>query len=429
MKKIAFSLTLLLVVITIFYHTSDRAVLNSPDYEQYLTAVHFEKQQSELRDQINFWEKKLQAQLNNAVYQQKLAGLYTTQFRLSGDIGSIHRSDSLLQLLHDRFPGNVSVLQSLSTNAVTRHAFLEAESFIRKAYHLGEDKFASALLLTDIFLERGKLAEAGAELQNIDATTHFDYLVRAVKAQDQQGNLGEAIASMEQAAAIARSSGNRPLTNWALSNLADLYGHDGQIRRSYQGYLQALSYNPADFHSLKGIAWIAFSHDKDTKEARRILTFLKSVHQVPDYDLLLAELAAFEENKPLEEQHLQQFADQAARSVYGNMYKRYLCLYLSDHQKDLDKALQIAEEEIEERPHPLSYDLLAWVYFQSGDTRKALQIMNDHVLGRSEEPVILYHAGIILKDTGNDQDAKPYLLAAREAAFELGPLAMKELEE
>ena len=56
-----------------------------------------------------------------------------------------------------------------------------------------------------------------------------------------------------------------------------------------------------------------------------------------------------------------------------------------------EKALAIAQKEIKNRPTPLSYDLLAYVYYQKGDYKKALDIANTHVTNQTSEPVAQYH--------------------------------------
>ena len=91
--------------------------------------------------------------------------------------------------------------------------------------------------------------------------------------------------------------------------------------------------------------------------------------------------------------------------------------------------MAIAKAEIEERPHPMSYDLMAWVSFQNGDLKTAVEITKNHVLGQTSEPVALFHSGIILKEAGQYDKAEKYLEEALEAAFELGPVATEEIKQ
>ena len=427
MKKTTFLFSIILAAIisAAFYFQSEKPIVNPTDYEVYLKKENLEKEISKRSGEINFWQNKLINTPDNFVYEKKLAGLFANRFKLSGEPHDLFLSDSLFKNINQRIPGQVGILQSLTANAITQHKFREAEKYIKQAYEIGEKRFISSLMFVDVLLERGQIFSADQYLRDIAAGYHFDYLIRDVKFQDQKGDLEKAIQQMEKALSIAKASGNEDIINWSLSNLADMYGHDGRIKKSYDTYLEALSHNPADLHSIKGIAWVAFSHEKNTAEAKRILNFLKSIHPVPDYDLLLAEIATFENDEKLAVQYQQQFITKASKSIYGNMYKSYICELTSD----TPNAVAIAKAEIEERPHPMSYDLLAWANFQNGNFKKALEITENHVLQKTSEPVALYHSGIILKAASQFEKAEKYLDEALEAAYELGPVVAQEIEQ
>lgn len=429
MKKLSMFLALCLTTFSVFFYSSRfTPIVKATDYEQFLTSDHLAKAQDENTRQIEFWKNKLARDSGNFVYQKKLSSLYASAFKITGDITLLHRSDSLLHHINTWIPGQVGVLQSMAVNAITRHAFREAEKYINEACEIGDQKFVSTLIKTDVLLERGGLMQANQLLRDIESKEHFDYLIRAVKLYDQSGDLDKAIQNMERAALVAKASGKPGLVNWSLSNLGDMYGHDGRIEKSYQAYLEALTYNSADLHSLKGIAWIAFSHDKNTKEAARILSFLQSAHPVPDYDLLLADLAAFAGDTEKANQYEQNFISKASQAKYGNMYKSYLCLLNSVDKASNSKAMKMAQQEVMERPHPMSYHLLAWSTFKKGYQNAAVDILNRYVIDQTEEPEALYHTGIIFKESGYKKEARKYLKAALDASFELGPLVTADIK-
>lgn len=425
MKNILVSTLTLGVIAVLCCFPRNTPVVNSADYEIYLNKTHFEKAQHKLDAQIAFWENKLQAAPENFVYQNKLAGLFSADFKLTGKVRQLHRSDSLLLLINSRIPDQHNVLYNLAANAITKHAFRQAEAYSAQMYRTGEKKFISALLRTDVYLERGNFSDAAFLLNTVASENHFDYLIRKVKVLDQQGNLCQAISVMEKAARLAATSGSDALQNWSLSNLADMYGHYGNIDKSYQTYLQALQFNPADFHALKGIAWIAYAQDKNLAEAKRILNFLRALHPVPDYDLLLADIAEFEKNPVAASNHQRAFVRQADLPEYGNMYKRYICALESTAP---ERALEIAIAEVAERPHPVSYAFLAWSMYRNGNDSGALEMLKKHVMQQTEEPDALFFAGVILKETGHKKEAEAYLKQASEAGFELGPVMESQIK-
>jgi tetratricopeptide (TPR) repeat protein len=316
-------------------------------------------------------------------------------------------------------------LHSLASNAITQHQFRDAEQYLKDALAVGEKQFVSTLLLTDVQLERGQRMAAKQNLKQIASAQHFDYLIRAMKYEDEVDNLDGAIQYMEQAAAKAEKTGNAAILNWSYSNLADMYGHAGRIKKSYQTYLKALSYNPADLHSLKGIAWVAFSHDHNTTEAKRILTTLKELHPIPDYDLLLAEIATYEQKPEQAQAYENAFVQKASNPLYGKMYQTYL----TELDAKSQQARIMAEAEVADRPHPVLYDLLAWTEYQNGNTKTAIDLLERHVLEQTGEPIAAYHAGIVFKANGQEKEAKKYLKQAQDAAFELGPVLSMEVNK
>ena len=178
MKKLVFIIAACLAFAGIIYVFQNRPVANTADFAPYLNKQHFEAARKTAINQIRFWENKLSANPGNYVYQKQLAGLYAADFKLSGDIRQLKRSDSLLHLVNERIPNQVDVLMRLAANAITRHAFREAENYAMQAYRTGEKKFNTSLLRTDVHLERGDFSTAEMLLKDIASDSHFDYLIR-----------------------------------------------------------------------------------------------------------------------------------------------------------------------------------------------------------------------------------------------------------
>lgn len=424
MKKIFFVSISVFVLMALYFFQERKCVVQSTDYEQFISGEYFKKNKKGINSQIDFWENKLIENPQNFVFEKKLASVLSADFKSTGNVESLSKSDSILSLVNKRIPNQVGVLHTLASNAIARHAFREAEIFLKEAENIGEEKFATSLMLADVHMERGDLFSANYLLKDIASVSHFDYLIREMKMHDEKGDLESAINSMEKAAALAKASGRKELINWSLSNLGDMYGHDGRIQKSYESYLEALSFNPADLHSLKGIAWVAFSHDQNFSEAKRILNHLKSIHPMPDYDLMLADIYEMEGDFINSKRHKNIFEKKAANPAYGNMYRTYL----GELKSETTEAISIAEAEVEERPHTMSYDLLAWSYFQNGKLEKASAILKRKVINQTSEPAALYHAGLIFKAIGEKSEAKKYLSEALDAKFELGPLIAMEIE-
>ena len=231
----------------------------------------------------------------------------------------------------------------------------------------------------------------------------FAYLIRKAKLKDHEGLLDSAIVCMEKA--YQRIKGNKALSQWTLSNLADMYGHAGRIEDSYDLYLEVLKDNPKDDYALKGIAWIALSHDLNTEAAKTIINELAVRKRMPEAHLMLAEIAELDGNQMEKADQLKKFKSLVSLPEYKNMYHKYLATLEADEFQNPTAAVSIAQAEIANRPTPQSYDLLAWAYYHQNNFREALSIATRQVENQTFEPEAFYHLGIIYQANGNNEKA------------------------
>lgn len=404
--------------------TSIKPITCASDYEKYMNIISADSMHSlqHIETEIDFWSKRLKKNPGDAVSQVSLAGLYSARFKAGGNIRDIHTSDSLYTVANRLFKtSSSSVYRSLASNCVTQHKFQQARLYLDTALMMGDDLYLTLLMRCDVALELGDLFMAQEALKHIADKNNFEYLIRQAKLMDHSGDLNGAIKKMEAATQKAFESKKDVLYLWAQSNLGDMYGHANRFRESYQCYLDVLQKKPDYLYALKGVAWLAFSHDMNTGEAKRILNYLSRIHPVPDYDLLLAEIAAYEKDKITEENLQDRFLTSVSDRQYGDMYNKYIFYLAIDKKNDPGEALRIAEKEVSNRPTSQSYDLLAWAYYHMGKNDDALKIAETHVENRNYEPEALYHLGMIYANAGKIKKAKHYIREAESSAFELGP--------
>jgi tetratricopeptide (TPR) repeat protein len=226
---------------------------------------------------------------------------------------------------------------------------------------------------------------------------------------------------MEMAKQKAENSKNSALMLWSYTNIADYYGHAGKIKESYDYYLKSLQLDPRSAYAKKGIAWIVFSHEKNPEEALRILDSVTKNYSAPDYYLLKSEIAAFQKNELESLANLDKYYMAMQNPSYGDMYNAYNASLYLEQTGQYEKALMIAEKEVENRPTPHSYDLLAYGYLKIGKKDKALQVVEDYIEGKTFEPNILYHAAEIYKANGRMSKVVELKKELSGAAYELGP--------
>ena len=396
-------------------------ITSQKDYDKYLE-IKDNKSRDFVQGEIDFWEKKFNAAPNQILYLSLLASNYSKLFENTGNVKYLYKAEELLLESNETYKYSiVATIRSLARNYISQHRFKEALVLANKALANGEGMKETQKLLFDINMELGNYSQAEENLTAINDSSDFDYLIRVSKWNDHLGDLNTAISLMEKAKDIAILNNNKYLQIWTYSNLGDLNGHAGNIQKSYDYYLKTLELEPNNSYALKGIAWIAFSHERNTVEAKRIIDKISKRHHTPDFYLLKAQIAEFENNTDAKNKNLTAYFQMLDSINYGAMYNKYNALIFADDKKTASRALEIAKIEVAHRPTPDSYDLLAWSYYNLGDAKKALEIAEKHVVGKSFEPKLNYHLATIYKANNKSAKIAPIKEELLNSIYELGP--------
>lgn len=419
MKKL---LTLALASLCLACGNLQKEIVLEKDYQPYLINTPNTKL-NQAKEELSFWTKKYEAAPNQVPYLSKIAAAEGSIFENTGDVNYlISAGNHLEEAVEMSNRQSAGILRSLSRNYISQHKFKEAKSVLMEAFELGENKNATEKMIFDVALELGEYDLAKEKLNAIADEGDFDYLIRLAKWEDTSGNLEEAIFDLELALQKAEELKSEELKLWAFSNIADFYGHNGEIEKSYKHYLKALEINPHYYYSLKGIAWIAFSHEKNANKANSILDYIITNHQAPDYHLLKAEIAAFEGNEEVEASQKAQFYAKLKAHDYGDMYNKYLVL------ENPAESLSIAKKEIDNRPTPESYNLYAWALLNTGDKEEALSIAQEFIEGKTSEPEAYFHLAQIYKANGLFGDVDSLKSMLMESTYELGPNSISKIK-
>jgi tetratricopeptide (TPR) repeat protein len=418
-----------LLLLCIVCSCSHEQLVQPADYDRYLTPAHLDQRVSEAQKEINFWQKRLARDTGNFLDLLQLGYNHLGLFKLKGDLVRLKTADSLIESasakLNQQHP---EILQAIAQVAITQHQFRKAVQYNNAALHMNGSRYTHALLAFDGDMEIGQFTEASQHLSRFSDKESFDYLIRKAKYQDHLGNLEGAIELMKAACRKIEPAKNKSLDCWVLSNLADMYGHAGEPDKAYQTYLEVLRKEPAYIYALKGIAWLAYAHDKNTTEAKRILQFITRHTNTPELYLTLAEIAAFENNPSEHKKYTLQFCSIVDDPAYGAMYNKYLIDIYAQDPAMISKALTLAQQEVAARPTPETYTWLAWVYYQQGQFQKAYDTYVMYVKGRSFEPEALFKGGFILLAANKKAEARKLFLSCMESSLELGPVSISHVE-
>jgi tetratricopeptide (TPR) repeat protein len=427
MKKIILLITGSLILLSSC--RNDHPIANPTDYNMFLQDGLMKEQVNKINREISFWKNRLRADTGSFVNMAELASYQLRLFKTTGNIASLQAGDSLLKRSSAKLNHtNPELLYALSQTCVTRHQFIQSASYISSAEKAKGDFYTIRLLQFDTNMELGYFGKACKNLESLSDKESFDYIIRKAKWEDHQGNLSAAIALMEKAYEKVRDKNNN-LYCWVLANLSDMYGHAGRVQEAYNGYINVLKKDPAHLYCLKGIAWIAYSHDNNTTEAKRILQYILTQTDMPDLKLLLAEIAEVEGNMVEKQRLINEFVSTVTKPGYGDMYNKYLINIYTEDTWENEKALDIVEKELSNRFTPETCDWMAWTQYKMGYKEKAFETSRQFVANKTFEPDAMFHTAIIYAANGKKRKARAMLNECLESSFELGQVRVRQIKE
>ena len=392
------------------YHTT---VTEATDYNEYLVSQH---------QKLAFPYHQFKKEHTSTTSALILAEEYTQYFKETGKIVYLKEAEHWLKraVLVPNLNASESY-RALAKNYLLQHRFREALILIDSARYVGGKIKQTQYLSFDVHMELGNYNKAFSYLDSIQDKKAYDYLARKAKWYHYKGNTKEMLQQMEAATKEAELSNRKGQVVEAYTLLADYYGQVGRIEEAYDYYLKTLEIAPENVSAKRGIAWIVFSYENNPKEALRILDSVTQDYNAPEYYLLKAEIADYM-GKDIEfVTNLDEYFKKVNDPAYGSMYNACNVSIYVEKTGQLNKALELALTEVENRPTPASYQLLAYTYLKSGEKERALNIVEKYVAGKTVNPEVLYKAAEVYKANGLEDKLvklKPNLL---ESLYQLGP--------
>tara|TARA_R110000765_G_scaffold69293_3_gene134329 strand:+ start:900 stop:2177 length:1278 start_codon:yes stop_codon:yes gene_type:complete len=401
-------------------------VAQKNDYDKYLVSKEVETSSK----YFELWNSKIRPDSMQLTSFGVVGGEYNRYFQQTGNIGFLKKAEKSLKKAVDIANiGKPGYYRALARNYISQHRFREALKLADSSATIGGDKSETQSLYFDVHMELGTYQLAEKYLDSLKNMSDFGYMIRLAKWNDYKGDLDTTINFMERARAKAESAKNRELMLWSYTNLGDYYGHAGRIQDSYNQYLKALEIDADNAYAKKGIAWIVFSNDKNAVEAIRILDSVTKTYNAPDYFLLKAEIADYMGDDLLRTKNLDQYFARVNNEMYGDMYNAYnLGLYI-DETKQFDKAILLAQTEVNNRPTPESYSWLGYSYLKNGELNKAVEVIDNHVYGKTFEPALLFQAAEVYKANGEEEKVAALKGELIGALYELGPNMEKQVHD
>ena len=224
------------------------------------------------------------------------------------------------------------------------------------------------------------------------------------------GDAKGAIAIMQQA--IASGSPAAENTAWCLVDLGNLYFKTGRLGEAEQAYRSALKAFDGYYPAFAGLGRVQSAQGK-LDEAIEKYQRAQSAVPMPEYAEALSDLYERTGWKAEARRQLDliDVVDKMARAN-NEKTNRNLALVFADQDRNLARALELAQAETGVRGDVYTYDALAWALYKNGRPEEAEPAARNALQFGTQEPVFYYHAGLIAAALHKNAEAEKYLQRA-----------------
>lgn len=360
---------------------------------------------------VAFLNQRLQAR-PSALEYALLGQAYARQARESGNYGDYARAEEALRRSLQLVPGNADATLALAGTLVATHDFEGALALSQPLADQPRTAPQALAIVGDAHLSLGNYAEAEAAYAALADETPPNLSRRALWA-DLQGDRGEALTLMQQAAELAWQNGDdRVNLAWYDYQVGELYFKSGRLdeaRARYQSAVEVFDRYALGYAGL-GKVWAAQGR---FDEARAQYEKAIAIIPQPEYLAALGDVyTRLGDVKAAQAQY--DIVSTIARLDEANavLYNRQLALFYANHDRDVDKALQLAQAEIEARQDVFGYDTLAWALYKNERFEEAASAMEQAMQLGTRDALLFYHAGLIQYALGNTGRAHALLTEA-----------------
>ncbi|HEY6340763.1 MAG TPA: tetratricopeptide repeat protein [Bryobacteraceae bacterium] len=356
-------------------------------------------------DQIKLYSTIAASRPDNQHYKVLLASTYVQKTRETTDYSYLDRAVAILNDVLAADNSNYEALRLATETELERHLFARAaESSLRLIQIDGADPWNWGTL-GDAYVEMGgyekaadayqKMVSLRPDLASYNRAAHFRFLF---------GDAGAAVAIMQKA--IQSGSSMPENVAWCMVDLGNIYLKTGKNELARQEFLDALRVFPKYPSAYAGLGK-TLAASGDVKGAIENYRRAQELVPLPDYASALIDLYERTGNSA-EAARQKELLETIDRLAVANSEKanRNLVFAFADHHMKLDRALALAQGELEFRRDVYSYDALAWALYMNGRYQEAQDAMDKAERIGTPEPDFARHARAIAEALKKDEAKK-----------------------
>ena len=341
----------------------------------------------------------------------RLGDAYMQKTRETMDLSYYARAEAAYRKSLALNPNYANALVGIAWVLSGRHEFEQSIEWANKALKLEPNRADAYGLLGDAATETGDYDSAFEHYQKmLDLKPGMASYSRAAHLLFVTGGFEKATLLMSKA--IGAGGAYPENKAWCIAQMALLDFAQGAYVPAEQMLAEALKETPNNYHLLAAMGKVKAAM-KDFPAAMEY--YKKAQDIVPQHEVVVALGDLYAIAGRTEEANRQYALVDVIRKLNqanGVTGDLQLAQFLADHDKDLEEALRLAENEYKTRPTVYAADTLAWCYYKNGRIAEARKYSLKALSHETPEAAFLYHRGMILAKAGDVGQARKVLYQA-----------------
>ncbi|HEY7338752.1 MAG TPA: tetratricopeptide repeat protein [Bryobacteraceae bacterium] len=358
-------------------------------------------------DQIAAYQLLIRSTPEDLHYQNRLAAAYIQKVRETTDFSYLDRASKIVDNVVAADRHDYEALRLRSEIELERHNFARVAEDSRELTKIAPDDPWNWGTLGDALIELGQYdAAAEAYQKMVVLRPDMASYNRAAWFRFLAGDMPGAIEIMQRA--ISSGSPSPENTAWCFVELGKLYLKSGRSADAEKAFGSAVKAFPGYHPGYGGLGQAQAIQGKAT-EAIANYERAQASTPLPDYAAALYDLyrASGDEKKAQQEHDLIDVYDHLNLSN-GEKANRNVAMIFSDHGWRPERALELAEAEIQMRKDIYTQDALAWALYRNKRYPEAKTAIGEAMKMGTPEPMFYYHAQQIALAMGDEAKAAEY---------------------
>ena len=354
----------------------------------------------------------------------RLGDAFMQKVRETADAGYYARAEGAYRKALARNPKCADALAGMAWVNGGRHEFEASIEWARKVLAVDSKYTAAYGLIGDADVEMGDYDDAYEQYQKM-LDLHPD-----LSSYGRSGHLLQVMGDTRKASwfmgkAIKAGSPYAENTAWCRSQLALILFAEGAYVPAEQVLEEGLRKLPNDYRMLAAMGKVKAAR-KDYAAA--IDNYKKAVAIAPLQDVVAALGDLYQLTGQAEEASRQYaLVETIAKLNKANGVRGdgLTAKFYADHDRNLEEALRMAQEEYKTRKNVYAADTLAWCYYKNGQLNEARKYISTALRHKTPEALFYFHKGMIYAKAGDQRVARNALYQALSISPDFDPVQAK----